>query len=64
VYVEVDDVLENLAYAEELGGTIVRPPYELTRDEQRTTLALFRDPAGNIVGLSKGLDDHRAPTCE
>ena len=35
---------------------------ELTRDEQRATLALFRDPAGNIVGLSKGLHDHRAPT--
>jgi predicted enzyme related to lactoylglutathione lyase len=53
-YVEVDDVLENLCYAEELGGRILEAPHEIMAGGLRATVALFADPQGNRVGLSKG----------
>jgi predicted enzyme related to lactoylglutathione lyase len=52
--VEVDDVIENLCYAEELGGRIIDPPHEVVSSGQRETVALFADPEGNRVGLSNG----------
>src|SRR5215469_12776903 len=55
LYVEVDDVMESLAYGEELGGTIIRLPHEITDPDRAATVALFSDPAGNVVGLSTGL---------
>jgi uncharacterized protein len=51
-YVEVDDVASYLAAAEKLGGTTVVPPTEIP--EFGLTFARFRDPAGHVVGLSKG----------
>jgi predicted enzyme related to lactoylglutathione lyase len=53
--VEVDDVFENLSYAEELGGTVIDPPHECTSDGRRVTMASFADPEGNRVGLSNRL---------
>ncbi len=53
-YVDVDDVLENLCYAEELGGRIIELPHEITSGGRTITVALFADPAGNRVGLSSG----------
>jgi len=55
-YVEVDDVLENLCYAEELGGRIIDLPHEIMSDGRRATVALFADPEGNHLGLSKGFE--------
>ena|SRR5262252_1285534 len=55
-YVEVDDVLENLCYAEELGGGIIELPHEIVFDGRRPTVALFADPEGNHLGLSNGFD--------
>jgi predicted enzyme related to lactoylglutathione lyase len=55
-YIDVDDVLENLCYAEELGGRILEPPREITCGGRAVTVALFVDPAGNRVGLSNGFD--------
>ncbi len=52
--VEVDDVLENLCYAEELGGRIVDRPHEIMSAGRRITVASFVDPEGNRVGLSNG----------
>ena len=53
-YVEVDDVLENLCYAEELGGRILEPPREVMVAGRPATVALFADPDGNRVGLFNG----------
>jgi uncharacterized protein len=52
--VEVDDVVENLCYAEELGGRIIDPPHEVVSGGRRETVASFADPEGNRVGLSNG----------
>ena len=54
VIVEVDDVLEHVCYAEELGGRIIELPHEITSGGRRVTVASFADPEGNRVGLSKG----------
>jgi uncharacterized protein len=54
--VEVDDVFENLCYAEELGGRIIDPPHEVVSSGRRETVASFADPEGNRVGLSNGSD--------
>jgi predicted enzyme related to lactoylglutathione lyase len=54
--VEVDDVLENLSYAEELGGRIIEPPHEIMSGGRGVTVALFADPVGNRLGLSNGFD--------
>jgi predicted enzyme related to lactoylglutathione lyase len=61
-YVEVDDIQEHLSYAEELGGRIVRQPYEVGSPEGRFTYAFFADPEGNVVGLSTGLEQALAHT--
>jgi predicted enzyme related to lactoylglutathione lyase len=52
--VEVDDVLENLCYAEELGGRIIELPHEIISAGRQATVASFADPEGNRVGLSHG----------
>ena len=51
--VEVDDVLENVCYAEELGARIIELPHEIISGGRRVTVAAFADPEGNRVGLSK-----------
>lgn len=51
-YVEVDDPAAYLAKAEELGGRTVVPPSEIA--EYGLTFALFADPQGHVVGLTKG----------
>jgi hypothetical protein len=52
--VEVDDVLENVCYAEELGGRIIELPHGIISAGRRVTVASFADPEGNRVGLSNG----------
>jgi uncharacterized protein len=51
-YVEVDDPAAYLKKAEELGGRTVLPVTELA--EFGLTFAMFTDPEGHLVGLSKG----------
>jgi uncharacterized protein len=51
-YVEVDDPAEFLAKAGKLGGKTVVPPTEIP--EFGITFAMFADPEGHVVGLSKG----------
>ena len=53
--VEVEDVLEHVCYAEELGGRIIELPHEIIAAGQRVTVASFADPEGNRVGLSNRL---------
>jgi len=48
IYVGVDDVNATLAKVKERGGTIRYPRFEVPG---RVVLALFKDPAGNSVGL-------------
>lgn len=52
-YVEVDDLADYLARAENLGGKTVVPPTEIA--EFGLTFAFFADPEGHMVGLSKGV---------
>lgn len=47
-YVHVDDAAATLRRAEELGGRVVMP---LTEVAPETTVALFTDPQGHLVGL-------------
>lgn len=49
-YVGVEDVDSTLAAAELLGGTIVLQPQH--NDGGHVTVAHFRDPAGNLVGVA------------
>jgi predicted enzyme related to lactoylglutathione lyase len=49
-YVETDDLQASLDKAESLGGSTVMPP---TEPMQGTTVALFADPEGHVVGLVK-----------
>ena len=51
-YVEVDDLQAALDKAEKLGGTTVLPPSDVPGGP---SLALFTDPAGNRIGLAKGM---------
>jgi predicted enzyme related to lactoylglutathione lyase len=51
-YVEVPDVEEALAKAESLGGTRMMGP---EKPMEGVEIGLFRDPEGNVVGLSKGM---------
>jgi predicted enzyme related to lactoylglutathione lyase len=51
VYAEVSDLQATLDHAVALGGTVLMPPTEIPGV---TTLALFADPDGNIVGLTRG----------
>ena len=48
VYVGVDDITTTLAKVKERGGTIRFPRIEVPG---RVVLAVFKDPAGNSVGL-------------
>lgn len=48
MYVEVDDVAEHLAQIEGAGGATIAPK---TVIPGTVTFGLFKDPAGNIVGL-------------
>jgi predicted enzyme related to lactoylglutathione lyase len=50
-YVEVDDLEENLYYAEELGGKVIAPPHEIP--QLGIKFALFADPEGHVLGLMK-----------
>jgi hypothetical protein len=47
-YVHVDDPAATLRRAEELGGRVVMP---LTEVAPETTIALFADPQGHVVGI-------------
>jgi predicted enzyme related to lactoylglutathione lyase len=49
-YVGVDDPEAYLTKAETLGGKCVVPP---TRLPNGTTIALFADPEGNVIGISR-----------
>lgn len=48
IYVGVDDITATLAKVKERGGTIRFPRFEVPG---RVVLAVFKDPAGNSVGL-------------
>ncbi len=50
VYVEVGDLQAALDKAEKLGGKTVMP---VTVIPNAVTMAMFSDPAGNVVGLLK-----------
>jgi Predicted enzyme related to lactoylglutathione lyase len=47
-YVHADDPAGTLRRVEELGGRVIMPLTEVAKD---TTIALFADPEGHIVGL-------------
>jgi uncharacterized protein len=49
-YAEADDLQATLDKAESLGGKTVMPP---TEPMEGTTIALFADPEGHVVGLVK-----------
>jgi uncharacterized protein len=49
-YVETDDLQGRLDKAEGLGGKTVMPP---TEPMEGTSIALFADPEGHVVGLVK-----------
>ena len=51
VYAQVPDLQATLDKVVALGGTVVMPPTEILPG---TTLAMFTDPAGNVIGLTKG----------
>jgi len=51
-YVEVDDLAAYLAKAETLGGRTVMPPTEIPGFN--LSFAMFTDPEGHLIGLSKG----------
>lgn len=52
VYVDVDDLQAALDKAESLGGKTVAPPMDVPGGP---SIAQFTDPAGNVVGLVKGM---------
>lgn len=52
VYVEVDDPKAYLAKAQKLGGNTLVPPTEIPA--YHLTFALFADPEGHVIGLTKG----------
>jgi predicted enzyme related to lactoylglutathione lyase len=51
-YIQTDDLEGTLARIEELGGETVMPPDSVG---DGTTIAQFKDPGGNMVGLVKGM---------
>ena len=53
VYVEVADLKATLSAAEQLGGKIVAPMYELPG--RQLAVAFIADPEGHVVGVSQGL---------
>ena len=50
VYVEVDDPQTYLDKAVSMGGQVTMPVTEIT---EFVILAQFRDPAGNLIGITK-----------
>jgi len=52
VYVGVDDLDATLKNVEKMGGKTVVPPTEIPGV---VTFALFRDPSGNHIGLTKNM---------
>jgi predicted enzyme related to lactoylglutathione lyase len=50
-YVAVDDLAAALARIETLGGRTVMPPMDVP--DGKVSIAMFRDPAGNLIGLVK-----------
>jgi hypothetical protein len=50
VYIEVDDPEKYLERATKAGATTLMPVSQITPD---TTIAMFRDPAGNTTGILK-----------
>jgi predicted enzyme related to lactoylglutathione lyase len=51
VYAQVPDLQASLDQAVALGGSVVLPPTEIPGV---VTMAMFADPAGNVVGLIQG----------
>jgi uncharacterized protein len=49
-YVEVEDLQTTLSAVEAAGGSIVQPPMDVPNGP---SIALFKDPDGNLVGLVK-----------
>lgn len=49
-YVEVDDLQATLDAIEAAGGSTVQPPMDVPNGP---SIALFKDPDGNLVGLVK-----------
>ena len=49
-YIYVRDVRDTIATLESHGGEVVTPPYA----EGALTVATFRDPAGNVMGIWQG----------
>ncbi|MBA2276317.1 MAG: VOC family protein [Chloroflexia bacterium] len=57
VYIQVDDLEAELTRIEANGGATVVPPMEIPGV---VTFAMFRDPAGNTIGLVKNQGDAAA----
>lgn len=57
-YVEVTDVDATAAHAQQLGGTVVRRPFEVPGVGRN---ALVRDPFGGLVGISLSRHSFPAP---
>jgi uncharacterized protein len=51
-YVAVDDLAKALDRIESLGGTRYMPPTDIPGGP--VSIAMFKDPAGNLIGLVKG----------
>jgi uncharacterized protein len=52
-YVEVDQIEDYLARAEQLGGKTIVPPTRVA--DFGLSFAFFTDPEGHLIGLSKGV---------
>jgi uncharacterized protein len=52
VYAQAADIQATLDHAVALGGAVVMAPMEIPGV---TTLALFTDPDGNVIGLTTGM---------
>jgi uncharacterized protein len=52
IYVNVDDLAATLKKAEGLGGSTVMPPMDVPGGP---SIAQFKDPEGNIIGIMKGM---------
>ena len=50
-YVAVDDLAAALEKIESLGGRTVVPPMDIP--DGKVSIAMFNDPAGNLIGLVK-----------
>ena len=52
VYAQVPDPQATLDKATQMGGKVLMPPTEIPGGN--VTLAMFADPDGNVIGLTKG----------